>query len=45
MTTSTEATDERSRVAALPVADKVRVLTGADSWRILRRPPRSGSVR
>ena len=34
MTTSAEATEERSRVAALPVEDKVRLLTGADSWRI-----------
>ena len=33
MTTSTEATEERSRVAALPVEAKVRLLTGADSWR------------
>ena len=33
MTTSTEATAERSRVAALPVEEKVRLLTGADSWR------------
>ncbi len=33
MTTSTEATQERSRVAALPVEAKVRLLTGADSWR------------
>ena len=33
MTTSTEATEERSRVAALPVEEKVRLLTGADSWR------------
>ena len=33
MTTSTEATEERSRVAALPVEAKVRMLTGADSWR------------
>src|ERR1700736_6913292 len=33
MTTSAEATEERSRVAALPVEDKVRLLTGADSWR------------
>ena len=33
MTTSTEATAERSRVAALPVEAKVRLLTGADSWR------------
>ncbi|MGP7998039.1 MAG: beta-glucosidase family protein [Streptosporangiaceae bacterium] len=38
MTTSTEATDERSRVAALPVAEKVRVLTGADSWRTYGAP-------
>src|SRR6185437_7645803 len=33
MTTSAEATAERSRVAALPVEDKVHLLTGADSWR------------
>ena len=33
MTTSAEATEERSRVAALPVEAKVRLLTGADSWR------------
>ncbi len=33
MTTSAEATAERSRVAALPVEAKVRLLTGADSWR------------
>jgi beta-glucosidase len=33
MTTSAEATQERSRVAALPVEAKVRLLTGADSWR------------
>ncbi len=33
MTTSTEATEERSRVAALPVEAKVQLLTGADSWR------------
>jgi beta-glucosidase len=33
MTTSTEATEERSQVAALPVEAKVRLLTGADSWR------------
>jgi len=33
MTTSTEATEERSRVAVLPVEAKVRLLTGADSWR------------
>jgi beta-glucosidase len=32
MTTSAEATAERSRVAALPVEDKVGLLTGADSW-------------
>ncbi len=34
MTTSAEATEERSRVAALTVEDKVRLLTGADSWHI-----------
>jgi beta-glucosidase len=33
MTTSAETTRERSRVAALPVEAKVRLLTGADSWR------------
>ncbi len=33
MTTSAEATEERGRVAALPVEAKVRLLTGADSWR------------
>jgi beta-glucosidase len=33
MTTSAEATAERSRVAALPVEEKVLLLTGADSWR------------
>src|ERR1035438_4052281 len=33
MTISTEAMEERSRVAALPVEAKVRLLTGADSWR------------
>jgi beta-glucosidase len=33
MTPSTEATAERSLVAALPVEEKVRLLTGADSWR------------
>jgi beta-glucosidase len=38
MTTSTEATAERSRVAALPVGDKVRLLTGADSWRTYGAP-------
>jgi len=38
MTTSTEATEERSRVAALPVGDKVRLLTGADSWRTYGAP-------
>jgi beta-glucosidase len=38
MTTSTEATEERSRVAALPVGEKVRLLTGADSWRTYGAP-------
>ena len=38
MTTSTEATEERSRVAALPVEEKVRLLTGADSWRTYGAP-------
>ncbi len=38
MTTSTEATAERSRVAALPVEEKVRLLTGADSWRTFGAP-------
>jgi beta-glucosidase len=38
MTTSTEATEERSRVAALPVEAKVRLLTGADSWRTFGAP-------
>jgi beta-glucosidase len=38
MTTSTEATAERSRVAALPVGAKVRLLTGADSWRTFGAP-------
>ena len=38
MTTSTEATAERSRVAALPVGEKVRLLTGADSWRTYGAP-------
>jgi beta-glucosidase len=33
MTISTQTAEERSRVAALPVAAKVRLLTGADSWR------------
>jgi beta-glucosidase len=33
MTTSTQTSEERSRVAALPVEAKVRLLTGADSWR------------
>jgi beta-glucosidase len=33
MTISPEATEERSRVAALPVDHKVHLLTGADSWR------------
>ena len=38
MTTSTEATAERSRVAALPVGDKVRLRTGAVSWRTYGAP-------
>jgi beta-glucosidase len=33
MTISTATTEERSLLAALPVAQKVRLLTGADSWR------------
>jgi beta-glucosidase len=32
MTISTATTEERSLLAALPVAQKVRLLTGADSW-------------
>src|SRR6188472_2010880 len=31
---TTEITGERSQLAALPLDDKVRLLTGADSWRI-----------
>src|SRR5215468_2828666 len=31
---TTELTGERSQLAALPLDDKVRLLTGADSWRI-----------
>jgi beta-glucosidase len=31
---TTEMTGERSQLAALPLDDKVRLLTGADSWRI-----------
>jgi beta-glucosidase len=31
---TTELTGERSQLAALPLEDKVRLLTGADSWRI-----------
>ena len=38
MTTSTEATAERSRVAALPVEAKVCLLTGADSWHTYGAP-------
>jgi beta-glucosidase len=33
MTISAATTEERSLLAALPVAQKVRLLTGADSWR------------
>ena len=33
MTISTATTEERSLLAALPVEQKVRLLTGADSWR------------
>ena len=31
---TTELTGERSQLAALPLDDKVQLLTGADSWRI-----------
>src|SRR5262249_5453170 len=31
---TTQMSGERSRLAALPLEDKVRLLTGADSWRI-----------
>src|SRR5438309_11852720 len=31
---TTQMSGERSQLAALPLEDKVRLLTGADSWRI-----------
>ena len=31
---TTQMSGERSQLAALPLDDKVRLLTGADSWRI-----------